>query len=56
MRSLLKRWWFWSRMLFFFLVLTAGCLLIPLGASRISQANCDKIQLGMTPTQGLVPN
>ncbi len=45
----MKRWWFWMGTLL--LVLVAGCLIIPLGASRISQANCDKIQLGMTPTQ-----
>jgi hypothetical protein len=32
-------------------VLGAVWLLVPLDAPRISQANCDKIQLGWTPAQ-----
>jgi len=32
-------------------VLVAGWLFIPFGAPRISQENCDKIQIGWTPKQ-----
>jgi hypothetical protein len=46
MRWLLKRWWFWAGTGLVLVALLAGYLLIPEG--HITQANCDRIQLGMT--------
>ena len=46
MRWLLKRWWFWAGTGFMLVAVCAGYLLIPEG--RISEASCDKIQIGMT--------
>src|SRR6266446_3410731 len=51
MRWLLKRWWFWGGMLFMLVATCAGYLLIPVEEPRISQANYDKIRLGMTKKQ-----
>jgi hypothetical protein len=47
MRWLLKRWWFWGGTGFMLVAVCAGYLLIPVGEGGISQANCDRIQLGM---------
>jgi hypothetical protein len=47
MRWLLKRWWFWGGTGFMLVALVAGYFLIPISQGCISQANCDKIQLGM---------
>ena len=46
MQRLLKRWWLWLRILVLLGIVGAGYLLLPVQASRISQANCDKIQVG----------
>jgi hypothetical protein len=46
MRWLLKRWWFWAGTGFMLVAVFVGYLVIPDG--RISQAKCDRIQLGMT--------
>jgi hypothetical protein len=46
MRSLFKRWWFWLGMLALLGVVGAGHLLLPVEVPLISQATCDKIQLG----------
>jgi hypothetical protein len=51
MRILQNRWWVWATVLFLPLVILAGYLLIPVSPDRISQANCDKIQLGWTWVQ-----
>jgi hypothetical protein len=51
MRRLLKRWWFCLGTLALLGIVLAGYLLLPASASQISQANCDKIQLGWTPEQ-----
>jgi hypothetical protein len=48
MRWLLRRWWFWAGTGFILVAIAAGYLVIPVGEGRISQANCDRIQLGMT--------
>jgi hypothetical protein len=50
MRWLLKRWWFWAGTGFMLVAVCAGYLLIPVAAEegRISQATCDRIQLGWT--------
>jgi hypothetical protein len=48
MRWLLKRWWFWAGAAFILVAIVAGYLLIPVGEVRISQATCDRIQLGWT--------
>ena len=46
MRWLLKRWWFWAGTGFMLVAVCAGYLLIPVEKPRITQENCDKIQLG----------
>ena|SRR5438105_14791002 len=51
MRWLLKRWWVWGGAGFILVMLSAGYLLIPVEERKISQASCDKIQVGMTKTQ-----
>src|SRR2546421_8728147 len=51
MRGLLKRWWFWSGLGLIFVAMMAGYLLIPVVEPRITQANCDKIQMGWSPEQ-----
>ena len=51
MRWLLKRWWFWAVAGFVLVAVMAGYLLIPFEEARISQAKCDRIQLGMNPEQ-----
>jgi len=48
MRWLLRRWWFWAGTGFILVAILAGYLVIPVSEGRISQANCDRIQLGMT--------
>jgi hypothetical protein len=48
MRWLLKRWWFWAGTGFMLVAVCVGYLLIPVGEGGISQANCDRIQLGWT--------
>jgi hypothetical protein len=48
MRWLLKRWWFWAGTPFMLVAVCVGYLVIPVGEGRISQATCDKLQLGMT--------
>jgi hypothetical protein len=50
MRKLLKRWYFWL-VLCLLLGLAAGGTLILSGRSRINQANCDRIEIGMTIDQ-----
>jgi len=45
---LLKRWWFWAGTGFMLVAVCAGYLLIPVREGRISQAACERIQLGMT--------
>jgi hypothetical protein len=47
MGCLLKRWWFWAGTGFILVAIVAGSLLIPIGEGRISQANCDRIQMKM---------
>jgi hypothetical protein len=47
MRWLLKRWWFWTGAGFILVAIAAGYFVIPIGEDRISQATCDRIQLGM---------
>ncbi|HEV3446344.1 MAG TPA: hypothetical protein VG099_16995 [Gemmataceae bacterium] len=44
----MKRKWFWLLALAIFVIIGAGYVLVPVSESRISQANCDKIQLGWT--------
>ena len=51
MRWLLKRWWFWIVAGFMVVALVVGYLVIPFGEGQISQANCDRIQLGWSPRQ-----
>jgi hypothetical protein len=51
MRWLMKRWWFWAGTGFMLVAVVAGYLLIPVGEGRISQAACDRIQIGMTHEQ-----
>ena|SRR5438132_4750034 len=55
MRWLLKRWWFWAGTGFMLVAFVAGYLLIPFprdqGEGWISQATCDKIQIGWIWTQ-----
>jgi hypothetical protein len=46
MRWLLKRWWFWAGTGFMLVAVCAGYLLIPVEKPRITQENCDRIQLG----------
>jgi hypothetical protein len=55
MRWLLKRWWFWAGAGFMLVAVCAGYLLIPVeqSQSRITQENCDKIQLGWSPKQAI---
>jgi hypothetical protein len=48
---LLKRWWFWGGAGFMLVAVCAGYLLISVGDDLISQANCDKIQLGWSREQ-----
>jgi hypothetical protein len=48
MRWLLKRWCFWGGAGFMLVAVCVGYLLIPVGEGRISQASCDRIQLGWT--------
>jgi hypothetical protein len=48
MRWLLKRWWFWAGPGFILVALAVGYIMIPIEQGPISQANCDRIQLGMT--------
>jgi hypothetical protein len=43
---LLKRWWFWTWTGFMLVAVCAGYLVIPVGEGGISQASCDRIQLG----------
>jgi hypothetical protein len=51
MRWLLKRWWFWAGTGFILVAVCAGYLLIPDEKARITQANCDMIQLGRSHEQ-----
>src|ERR1700732_4335993 len=51
MNWLLKRWWFWAGTAFMLVAVCAGYLLIPVEKPRITQENCDKIQLGWSPEQ-----
>src|ERR1700737_3614484 len=51
MRWLLKRWWFWTGAGVILVAKAVGYLLIPIGEGRISQASCDRIQLGWSPRQ-----
>jgi hypothetical protein len=51
MRCLPRRWWFWMGMGFLFAVLADGYFLIAVAGSKITQANCDKIQLDWTLTE-----
>jgi hypothetical protein len=51
MRWLLKRWWFWAGAGFMLVAVCAGFLLIPAEQARITQENCDKIQLGWSAEQ-----
>jgi hypothetical protein len=51
MRWLLKRWWFWAGAGFMLVAVCAGYLLIPVEQPRITQANCDKIQLGWSQNE-----
>jgi hypothetical protein len=51
MRWLLKRWWFWAGTGFMLVALVVGYLVIPVGEGRVSQASCDRIQLGWSPDQ-----
>jgi hypothetical protein len=50
---LLKRWWFWAGAGFMLVAVAAaaGYLLIPVDEGRISQASCDRLQLGWSPHQ-----
>ena len=48
MRWLLKRWWFWGGTAFMLVAVATGYLVIRVEESRISQANCDRIQPAMT--------
>src|SRR5216684_1356721 len=50
MRWLLKPWWFWSAAVFALVAVVMGYLFIPV-QQRISQANCDRIQLGWSAEQ-----
>jgi hypothetical protein len=51
MRSLLKRWGVWLAVFVLPVIILAGYLLIPLGKSRINEANYEKIQDGWSPEQ-----
>jgi hypothetical protein len=46
-----KRWWFWGGALLILVAICAGYLFIPAERSRITQANFDKIQLGMVKNE-----
>jgi hypothetical protein len=48
MRWLLRCWWFWAGAGFMLVAVVVGYLVIPVDEGRISQANCDRIQLGWT--------
>jgi hypothetical protein len=48
MRKLLKRWWFWAGIGFCLVAIVVGSFLIPFGDGRISQAACDRIEIGWT--------
>ena len=49
MRWLLKRWWFWAGALLLSVAIADGYFLFPpVGNDRITQANFDRIQDGMT--------
>ncbi|HEV3079794.1 MAG TPA: hypothetical protein VGY66_08445 [Gemmataceae bacterium] len=50
MSCLLKRWWFWGATGFMLITVCAGYLFIPV-PSRITQADCDKLELGWTLEQ-----
>jgi len=58
MRWLLKRWWFWGGIGFMLIAVCAGYLQVTAERSRITQENCDKIQLGWSREQviGLLGN
>jgi len=45
---LLRRWWTWTTAAVTATVLIAAGLLIAVGGSRITEANCDRIVNGMT--------
>ena len=51
MRWLLKRWWIWGGTGFVLVAIVADYLVIPVSEDRLSQANCDRIQLGMSKEQ-----
>ncbi len=51
MRGMIRRWWFWTGIVFFHIAIAAGYVLIPLTPPRISQANFDKIKVGWTSDQ-----
>jgi hypothetical protein len=51
MRWLLKRWWFWAGTAFMLVAAVAGYVLIPVEQPRITQENCDKIQLGWSENE-----
>src|SRR5438132_13324580 len=50
MRTMFKRRWLWATTLLA-AVVGVGYLLVPVRESRITQANCDRIQLGWTCEQ-----
>jgi hypothetical protein len=50
MQRLFRRGWLWATVLLP-AVVGAGYLLVPVGAGRISQATCDKIQVGWRSEQ-----
>jgi len=48
MRTLVKRWWFWAAAILLTAGITAGVVLVHSGQSKITKANFDKVQIGMT--------
>jgi hypothetical protein len=49
MSAVLRRWWLWAGAAFMVGAVFVGFLLIPISEPLITQTNCDKIRLGMSP-------
>jgi hypothetical protein len=48
MRTLLKRWWFWAVAVLVAAGIGVGALFVYAGQTKLTQANFDRIQIGMT--------
>jgi hypothetical protein len=48
MKTVLTRWWFWTAAILLGAGIATGALFLSAGQSKITQANFDRIQEGMT--------